>query len=93
LPRWALAVLLARELAMLVLGRYSLSRGLELRINRLGRLALVPVLGALFFAMAGLETPAAVLLYVGIVLALAATARYAQTGVAQVRSRAAGGQP
>ncbi|MGA2164885.1 MAG: CDP-alcohol phosphatidyltransferase family protein, partial [Solirubrobacteraceae bacterium] len=33
LPRWALAVLVARELAMLVLGRYGLSRGVELRIN------------------------------------------------------------
>ena len=39
LPRWALAVLAARELAMLVLGRYAMQRGVELRINWPGRLA------------------------------------------------------
>ena len=89
LPRWALAVLLAREVSMLVLGRYALHRRLDIRINRLGRLALVPVMAALFFAMAGLETLGAVLLYVGIVLAIAATVRYVQTGLAQMRVRAA----
>ncbi len=87
LPRWALAILLARELAMLVLGRYSLRKGLQLRINRIGRAALVPVLGALFFALTGLKTLATVLFMIGIVLALAATARYVQTGITQLRQR------
>jgi CDP-diacylglycerol--glycerol-3-phosphate 3-phosphatidyltransferase len=87
LPRWALAVLLARELFMLALGRYALKRGLDLRINRIGRLALVPVMGALFFAMAGVHTLGVVLLYIGIVLAIAATVRYVQTGLAQLRAR------
>jgi cardiolipin synthase len=89
LPRWALAVLLARELFMLALGRYALHRGLDLRINRLGRLALVPVMASLFFAMAGLHTLGVVLLYVGIVLAIAATVRYVQTGLQQLRAREA----
>jgi cardiolipin synthase len=85
LPRWALAVLLARELAMLALGRYGLRRGLDLRINRLGRLALIPVMASLFFAMLGLRTLGEVLLYIGIVLSLLATARYVQTGLEQLR--------
>jgi cardiolipin synthase len=89
LPRWALAVLLAREVAMLLLGRYALGHGLDLRISRLGRLALVPVMAALFFAMAGLRTLAEVLLYVGIVLALAATVGYVRSGLAQLRARGA----
>ncbi len=72
---------------MLVLGRFALRHGLDLRINRLGRMALVPVMGALFFAMAGLHTLGVVLLYIGIVLALLATARYVQTGLAQLRER------
>ena len=42
LPRWALAVLAARELLMLVLGRYAPQRGVELRINWPGRLAVAP---------------------------------------------------
>ncbi len=33
LPRWALAVLAARELLMLALARYGVRRGVELRIN------------------------------------------------------------
>jgi cardiolipin synthase len=90
LPRWALAVLLARELLMLLLGRYAVRHGLDLRINRTGRLALVPVMGSLFFAMAGLHTLGVVLLYVGIVLALLATVRYVQTGAAQLRERSRG---
>src|SRR5208282_2509541 len=53
LPRWALAVLAARELLMLALGRYAMTRGVELRINWPGRLAVAPVMGGLFFAIAG----------------------------------------
>ncbi len=85
LPRWALAVLAARELAMLALGRYGLARGVELRINWPGRLAVAPVMGSFFFAMAGLRTFAEVLLFIGLALALLATVLYARTGLLQMR--------
>ncbi len=88
LPRWALAVLAARELLMLAVGRYALSRGVELRINWPGRLAVAPVMGSFFFAMVGLGGFAEVLLYVGIALALAATALYARTGLRELRAAA-----
>lgn len=88
LPRWALAVLAARELSMLVIARYGLARGVPLRINWPGRLAVAPVMGSLFFAMTGLGTIAEVLLYVGLALALAATALYVRTGVRQLHARA-----
>ena len=81
LPRWALALLAVRELAMLVLARYALSRGIELRINWPGRLAVAPVMGALFFAMVGLSVLAEVLLYVGLALALLASAMYVRSGL------------
>ena len=84
LPRWALALLAARELAMLALGRYGLARGVQLRINWPGRLAVAPVMGAFFFAMAGLGGFARVLLYVGLALALYASALYVRTGRAQL---------
>ncbi len=84
LPRWALAVLVARELAMLVLGRYGLSRGLELRINWPGRLSVAPLMGAFFFAMVGLEGLGAILLYIGLALALAATVLYVRDGARQL---------
>jgi len=88
LPRWALAVLAARELLMLGLGRYGLSHGVELRINWPGRLAVAPVMGAFFFAMTGLRTFAEVLLYVGLALALSASVLYARSGLRQLRAAA-----
>jgi len=85
LPHWALALLAARELAMVAIARYGLTHGVELRINWPGRLAVAPVMGAFFFAMAGLGTLAEVLLYVGLALALLASALYVRTGVREER--------
>lgn len=90
LPRWALAVLAARELSMLAIGRFGLSRGVELRINWPGRLAVAPVMGSFFFAMTGLHTFAEALLYVGLALALTASALYVRTGLLQLRSEPRG---
>jgi cardiolipin synthase len=87
LPRWALALLAARELLMLVLGRLALARGVELRINWPGRLSVAPVMGSFFFPMVGLHTLGEVLLYVGLALVLVATALYLRYGVAQLRAR------
>jgi cardiolipin synthase len=86
LPRWALALLAARELLMLALGRYALARGVELSINWPGRLAVAPVMGALFFAMAGLEALGEVLLYLGLALALLASGLYARSGLRALRA-------
>src|SRR6202030_274527 len=70
LPRWALAVLAGRELVMLVLGRYGQRRGVELRINWPGRLAVAPVMSSIFAGLVGLERAGEVLLYIGLALAL-----------------------
>ena len=86
LPRWALTVLVARELAMLALGRYGQTHGVELRINWPGRIGVGPLMAAFFFAMAGLQTVAEVLLYIGLALALTATALYGRSGLAQLRA-------
>jgi cardiolipin synthase len=88
LPRWALAVLAVRELLMLALGELALRRGVELRINWPGRLAVAPVMGSFFFAMAGLQTLGRVLLYVGLALALLATVLYVRSGLTMLRSNA-----
>ncbi len=85
LPRWALAVLAARELAMLALGRYGLRRGVELRINWPGRLAVAPLLASFCCAMAGLEALGEALLLVGLALALLASALYVRSGLRQLR--------
>jgi CDP-diacylglycerol--glycerol-3-phosphate 3-phosphatidyltransferase len=92
LPRWALAVLVARELFMLGAGRYALSRGAELHINWWGRWAVWPVMSALFAGLVGWWTVGTVLLLVGLALALAATVAYARSASAQIRG-GAGGKP
>jgi phosphatidylglycerophosphate synthase len=76
LSRALLAVLIARELFMLVAGRIALSRGRELRINYAGRWAVAPVMGSLFMGLVGLRTAGDVTLVVGVVLALTATVLY-----------------
>jgi cardiolipin synthase len=65
---------------MLALGRYGLARGVELRINWPGRLAVAPVMSAFFFAMVGWRTVGEVLLYIGLALALVATGLYVRDG-------------
>jgi cardiolipin synthase len=87
LPRWAIALVAARELFVLALSRYGLSRGIELRINWPGRLAVAPAMGAPFFAMAGVHWLALILLYVGLALALAATILYVRDGVTELRGK------
>lgn len=91
LPRWALAILIVRELLMVLLGRYGLRRGVELRINWPGRISVAPLMGALFFAMCGLGTLAEVLLYVGLALALLASWLYVRSGLQALRRP--GGEP
>jgi cardiolipin synthase (CMP-forming) len=88
LPRWALIVLLARELTMLIAGRFWLRRGLELRINWPGRIAVAPTMSGIFFGLVGLRTLGAVLLYVGLALAIFATVQYFRSGIAQLRAAA-----
>jgi cardiolipin synthase (CMP-forming) len=93
LPRWALAVLVARELTMIALARYGLKRGVDLRINWPGRLAVAPVMGGLFFPLCGLQALGEALLYVGLALALLATALYLRDGAQALRSAQAPGRP
>ena len=85
LPRWALALLAARELFMLVLARYALHRKVDLKINWLGRWGVWPVFSALFFALCGVHWLALACLYVGLVLTLGATVLYVRDGLAQAR--------
>lgn len=80
LPRWALALLLAREVAMLIIARYGLSHGVDVKINWPGRLSIPPLMGGLFFAMAGLPTLGEILFYVGLALSLTALGLYVRTG-------------
>jgi cardiolipin synthase len=81
LPRWALAMLVAREVFMLGLVRWGIRRGFDAKVNWLGRAGVWPVMGALFLAMAGLETAGEICLYVGIALVYGSTFLYLREAV------------
>ncbi len=87
LPRWALAVVVARELFMLGLSRYGLRRGVELEINWPGRIGVAPTMSAPFLAMAGVHWLALVMLYLGMALSLSATALYVRRGLTEAPGR------
>ncbi len=86
LPRWALALLAARELAMLVLAQYGLRHGVEIRVNWPGRISVFPIMGGIFFAMVFAGWVPAALLIVGLGFAIVATVLYAQAGIREVRA-------
>ena len=51
LPRWALAVLAARELATLVLAQMALRRGVDIEVNWIGRIGVFCIFGGIFWSM------------------------------------------
>ena len=86
LPRWAIAIFVARELFMLALARIAIQRNIELRINRWGRMGVWFSMAAPFWAMVGVDVLARIGLYVGLALSLVATAVYVRDGVRASRA-------
>ncbi|MGZ4270013.1 MAG: CDP-alcohol phosphatidyltransferase family protein [Solirubrobacteraceae bacterium] len=87
LPRWALAILVVREVFMLFAGRAALKRHIELGINWWGRLAVTPVMSALFAGLIGWRRVGAILLYIGVAMALVATFEYYRSARRQLAER------
>ncbi len=85
LPRWALAVLLAREVFMVAVTRLALRRGADLNVNMLGRWAVWPTMFSLFLAMLTDTRVADGLLILGLGLTLVATYQYVRDGWAVLR--------
>lgn len=86
LPRWALALLVVRELAMLLLAQYGLRHGVRLAVNWPGRISVFPIMGGIFLALLSAGWVPVALLIVGVALAFLALALYARTGVREVRA-------
>ncbi|MEA2368719.1 MAG: hypothetical protein QOH38_1437 [Thermoleophilaceae bacterium] len=85
LPRWALAVLAARELLMLVLSQIGLRRGVDIEVNTIGRWGVWPTMFSLFLAMVSVTWVADALLYLGLAMTLVATAIYIRDGIPKLR--------
>jgi CDP-diacylglycerol--glycerol-3-phosphate 3-phosphatidyltransferase len=84
LPRWALAVLVAREAITALLAEVALRRIGELQINWLGRIAVAPVMASIFFAMVSDSWVWSAMLIVGLVLGILGTIAYVRAGMRQL---------
>ena len=89
LPRWALALLALRELAMLLLSSYGLRHGVDVEVNWPGRISVFPIMGGIFLALLAPGWVATALLIWGLAMALIATVLYARAGLRAVRGRPA----
>jgi cardiolipin synthase (CMP-forming) len=84
LPRWALAVLAAREVLTLILAQLALRRGQAIEINWFGRIAVFPIMGSIFLAMVVESVAWDVMLIVGLMLAVVGTVSYIRTGMREL---------
>lgn len=87
-PRWLLAILIAREALMLLVGPLALRRGVALQVNWWGRWGVWPAMGALFLALCGQEALATIMLAVGVALLVVATVEYARSARRQLAEQA-----
>jgi cardiolipin synthase (CMP-forming) len=79
LPRWALAVLAAREVVTLVLARASLRRGIDLEISWVGRVATFFTFAGLFWSLAIDSWVTVAMFLIGVGLGIVATSLYLQS--------------
>jgi CDP-diacylglycerol--glycerol-3-phosphate 3-phosphatidyltransferase len=91
LPRWALAVLVVRELVTLALAEIGMRAGIDLEINWLGRIGIILILAAIFFALVFDSWVVDALLIVGLAFAVLATVVYVRSALARARGPATAG--
>ena len=80
LPRWALVVLVARELAMLLAGQAWLRRGHALVINWPGRIAVAPTMFGIWLEVLGAHAVGEGFFFFGLALAWVAAVFYLRPG-------------
>jgi phosphatidylglycerophosphate synthase len=84
-----LAVLIVRELVMLIGGSYGLRRGVRLEINWWGRWGVWPAMGGLFLGICGAPLAATIMLAAGVILLIIATVQYYRSARIQLAGRTA----
>ncbi len=93
LPRVLLALLVVRELGTLILARWALAKGIDLEVNWIGRMAVFPVMSAIFFALVIPGWFPDVLLVIGVVMAWAASFLYVRDGRSRLATMEGDDQP
>lgn len=86
LPRWALALLAAREIATLFLAEIGLRRGVDIEITWVGRIAVFLVMGGIFWALVVDWLIIEIGFVVGVAISIIATFLYARAARDRIRS-------
>ena len=79
-----LALIVLREVAMLVVGPFLLRRGARIEVNWWGRWGVWPAMAGIFLALCGLWTIASILVAIGVVLLYVASAMYVVSARRQI---------
>jgi phosphatidylglycerophosphate synthase len=90
LPRWLVALVLAREVLMLALAQAWVRRGMSVRINWPGRIAVGPTLFGIWLTLLGAGDVGEGFVICGVAIAIVATALYVRDGRRELRRAAAG---
>jgi CDP-diacylglycerol--glycerol-3-phosphate 3-phosphatidyltransferase len=88
LPKWGLAIVVAREVVTLVISKLGLNRGIDIEINWLGRIGVFFVMAGIFWALAVEGWVPEALFIFGLVAAMAASFVYVRAGFARLRDPA-----
>jgi cardiolipin synthase (CMP-forming) len=91
LPRWALAALAAREIATLALAQYGLRRGADLEITWVGRIAVLLIMGGIFWSQVFDWVAIEIAFSVGVAISILATVLYVRAARKVWRAGAASG--
>jgi cardiolipin synthase (CMP-forming) len=76
LPHWALALLAAREVVVLVLAQAGLRRGMDIQINWVGRISVWLTMGGIFLTLVVDSWVGPVMFFCGLAMTLVATVLY-----------------
>jgi cardiolipin synthase len=76
---------------MLIGGRYAQTHDIVLQVNWIGRWGVWPTMSAIFAALVDWHTVALVMLYIGIAMSYAATAKYYYDAQEQLQQRSTSG--
>ena len=79
-----LALIVLREVAMLVVGPFLLRKGARIEVNWWGRWGVWPAMAGIFLALCGLWTVASIFVAVGVVLLYVASAMYVVSARRQI---------
>lgn len=86
LPQYLIVLVFLRELLMLVVSGPALIKGIEIKVNWIGRLAVWPLMAGGFLALATDSWVAEALVWIGVLGSYAATWLYFRTAWPQLRA-------